>query len=435
MRNRAWGLVLLCAAVGCNDSVEERALTAGSGEFVVGSDNYSGATSISLLDGEANVSEDDWLSSKVQNPKLRTPLSEDVVFPTVSADARILTTIERGLGVITRFDLESGSVLGQLRTDDSPEDDDAAFHSNPQDVVFVSADSAWVTRWESNPNTDVEARERGNDLIEWSPKTWKRSDRRIDLSPLDQKIEEQTFDADGNATGSVEATAYASPAALVPVGGSFAAVGITGITKSYSYAEGRLAIVDLERGKLVSTLELEGLSNCGELRPVPDEPQSVIVACIGVFGDGGEQAGLLKVTVDAEGKAKIQHAFRKADHEDAANSNSNVASLGGNIVVAVAAGRIDPETMEPAEVDKLYRVDLASGEQEVLWESDGAFALGMPAFAASTGWLLVPDAGNRDQPLTGVQRFRVNAEREVDYDEFVEVAAETRLAARRVHAL
>jgi hypothetical protein len=91
--------------------------------------------------------------------------------------------------------------------------------------------------------------------------------------------------------------------------------------------------------------------------------------------------------------------------------------------------------MQAAEVDKLYRVDLASGEQEELWESQGAFVLGTPAFALSTGLLLVPDAGNRDQPLTGVRRFLVNDEREVEHDDFVEVAAETGLAARRVLAL
>jgi hypothetical protein len=177
------------------------------------------------------------------------------------------------------------------------------------------------------------------------------------------------------------------------------------------------------------------LSNCSELKPVPSEPKSVIVACIGAYGDGGAQAGILKVTVDDAGNAKIQHAFRKADHEDAANANGNVASLGGNIVVAVATGRNNPMTMEPAEVDKLFRIDLASGEQEELWESSGAFALGTPAYAASTGLLLIPDAGNRDQPRTGVQRFEVNDEREVDHDAFVEVAAETGLAARRVLAL
>jgi hypothetical protein len=302
-------------------------------------------------------------------------------------------------------------------------------------VLFVSETSAWVSRWEPNPNSDAEPRERGNDLIEWNPKTWKRTDRRIDLSELDQPVEEMMFDLEGNATGSTTATAYASPGSLVPVGGNFAAVGITGITKSYTYGVGWLAIVDLVRGRITTKLELEGLSNCGDLKPVPSEPNSVIVACIGAYGDGGAAAGILKVVVDDKGRPKIQQAFRKKDHEEAANTNSNVASLGGNIVVAVAAGRVDPETMKPAEVDKLYRVDLASGEQEELWEAKGAFVLGTPAFAASTGLLLVPDAGNSDEPQRGVQRFEVNAAREVDHDKFVEVAGETGLAARRVLAL
>jgi hypothetical protein len=437
MRNRAWLTLSMVAAFGCNDDLAEQELTAGSGEFAVGSDNFTGASSISLLDDKGEVSDDDWLSSKVKNPKLRSPLSEDVVFPTVSASARYLTTIERGLGVITRFDLEEGTVLGQLRTDDRPEDDDedsAAFRSNPYDVWFASEESAWVVRWEPNPNADAEERERGNDVIEWNPKTWQRTDRRIALSELDETIEETVFDADGN-TSKAEGVAYASPSAIIPVGGDFAAVGITGITKSYNYAEGKLAIVNLKSGRLVSHLQLEGLSNCGEVKPVPAEPKSVIVACVGAYGDGGASAGILKIEVDDAGKAEIKHAFRVADHEDAANTNSNVASLGGDIVVAVAQGSIDPETMAVAEPDKLFRLDLASGKQTELWESTGAFALGTPAYAVKTGLLLVPDAGTKPDPRTGVERFTVDDKRAVKHDAFVEVAADTGLAARRVLAL
>jgi hypothetical protein len=435
MRNGAWTTLCIVAAFGCNDDLDEQQLSAGSGEFAVSSDNYSGATSISLLDEHGEVSDDDWLSSKVQNPKLRTTLSDDVVFPTASADARYLTTIERGLGVLTRFDLDDGSVLGQLRTDESPEDDKAAYHSNPQDVLYVSEQSAWVSRWEPNPDPEADELERGNDLIEWNPKTWKRSDRRIDLSELDQEIDEVQFDKDGNAGASVKATAYASPSALVKLGGALAAVGITGITQSYNYGVGKLAIVDLERARLVDTLELEGMSNCAEVKPVPSEVNSVIVACIGAYGDDGAGAGIVKVSIDAAGKAAIKLTFRKADHDGAANTNSNVASLGGDIVVAVATGRNDPQTALPAEVDRLFRVDLASGKQTQLWESSGAFALGVPAYAEKTRLLLVPDAGNKDEPRTGVQRFNVDTKREVEHDDFVDVATETQLAARRVLAL
>jgi hypothetical protein len=434
MRNGAWISLYLLAAAGCNDDLDERGLSAGSGEFAVLSNNYMGATSISLLSDTGAVSDDDWVSSKSQNPKLRTPLSEDVVLPTTSRDARVLTTIERGLGVITRFDVEDGDVLGQLRTDDSPEDDKAAYHSNPQDVLYVSETSAWVSRWEPNAAADAEDRERGNDLIEWNPETFERTGRRIDLSELNQEIEEVQFDKDGNPGDSVQATAYASPASLVKVG-KYAAVGITGISKSYNYATGKLAIVDLDKAELVSTLELSDLSNCGEVKPVAGDPNSVIVACIGAYGDGGEQAGLLKVRVDDAGRAEIERELRIVDHDDAANTGSNVASLGGDIVVAVAAGVIDAATMKVAEPDRLYRIDLKTGEQTELWESAGAFAIGVPAFAEKTGLLIVPDAGDKPEPVTGVHRFSVNDAREVEHEALVEVAKDTGLAARQVLAL
>lgn len=427
------GLVV-CAAFGCNDDVDEKGLVAGSGELAVVSDNYTGAVSVSLLDTEGAESKPDWVGSRTKNTKLRSPLSDDVVLPTVSTDSRYLTTLERGLSVITRFDIADGSVLGQLRTDESSADDTAAYHSNPQDVLDVSDDSSWVSRWRQNADAEAAEAERGNDLIEWNPKTWKRTDRRIDLSSLNQEIDEEPFGKDGNSTGTVKATAYASPTSLVPVG-KYVAVGITGITLSYNYGPGKLVIADLKSGKRVSTLDLEGFTNCGEVKPVVGDDKSVLVACLGAYGDDGSHAGILRVSLDDSGKAKIGHSFRKADHEDAANANSNVTSLGGDIVVAVAAGALDPTTKKPSKQDKLLRVDLASGEQTELWESKGAFSLGTPAFVESSGLLLVPDAGGLDEPLTGVQRFKVNKDREADRVDFVDVAADSGLAARRALAL
>lgn len=431
---RTWCILSVLAAIGCNESLDEKELTAAEGQFAVVSDNYSGATSISLLSAAGEVTQAEWVGSKSSNPELRTPLSDDVVLPTSSNDARYLTTIERGIGVLTRFDVHNGDLLGQLRTDESPDDDDAAYHSNPQDVCFLSERSAWVSRWEQNPNRDADERERGNDLIEWDPERFERTDRRIDLSSLNEEIEEAQFDKAGNESGSVRATAIASPASITKVG-RFAAVGITGITSNYNYGPGKVAIVDLERGELVEALALEGLKNCGGVKPVPDDPDSVIVACVGAYGDQGKSAGLIKVHVDEAGRAEISQSFRVADHEEAANVNSNIASLGGDIVVAVASGHVDPETMRPDRGDRLFRVDLSSGEQTELWVSRGAFALGSPGYDATSRVLLVPDAGDLDQPSFGLQRFRVSADREVSHSDFVEVAPDTGLAARQVLAL
>lgn len=419
---------------GCNDDTSGTGLAAGKGRFAVVSSNYSGASSISLLGANGEVTAADWVSSKTENPDLRTPLTEDVVLPSNSSDSRYLTTVERSLGVITRFDVTDGSVVGQLRTDDSPEDDEAAFHSNPQDVIYASTHSAWISRWRQNPDESAEPRERGNDLIELDPGSFERTARRIDLSSLNEEIEEEQFDKDGKSQGKVKATAYASPSAIVPVAG-FAAVGITGITDSYSYATGKLAIVDIKQAKLLHTLELEGLANCGEVKPVADDEKSVIVACIGAYGDEGARAGLVKVSVDSAGKPTQTRIFRVSEHDAAANSNSYVASVGGDVVVAVASGHIDPKTMQADEPDRLFKLDLSSGEQTELRVSEGAFAIGVPAYDARNGVLLVPDAGSMDAPQFGVHRFKVDAKHAIKYDAFIEVAPETSLAARQVLAL
>src|SRR5262245_23713669 len=131
----------LCpVAVACNSDDSVSGIEAAKSEqaFAVVSDNYSGATTISLLKQDGTVAKNEWVGSKTDNPELRSPLSNDVVLPTTSFSSRYLTTIERSLGVVTRFDLEDGHVLGQLRTDDSPDDDMSAYHSNPQDVFYLS---------------------------------------------------------------------------------------------------------------------------------------------------------------------------------------------------------------------------------------------------------------------------------------------------------
>src|ERR1700712_544228 len=156
MRTGALSILCVLAAVGCNDELDQQGLIAGSGQFAVLSDNYTGATSISLLDDKGKVSKAEWAGSRTENAKLRTPLSDDVVLTTVSTEARNLTAIERSLGVLTRFDIGNGNVLGQLRTDNSPQDDEAAYHSNPQDVLYVSEDSAWVSRSRQNPDGNAD---------------------------------------------------------------------------------------------------------------------------------------------------------------------------------------------------------------------------------------------------------------------------------------
>jgi hypothetical protein len=346
---------------------------------------------------------------------------------------RYLTTLERDLGVITRFDLDTGKVLGQLKTDESPQQDEAAYHSNPQDVYYVNEKSGWVSRWAPNLDESAAPSEQGNDLIEFDPSTMKRSARRIDLSSLNLEIEEQQFDKAMNST-TVMSTAYARPAALVPAN-RFLVVGLVRMTAAYNYAEGTLAVVDPVAGKLKHELTLDGLANCGNIKPLLDDAAQVLVECIGAYGDMGAKSGIVRVQVDDQGKASVVERFAAADDTDAANATSNVLSLGDHQAFAVAYGELDTNTNAVEKRDAAYLVDLQTGQQTQLVESDGAFALGEPAFDAKSGVLLIPDAGSTDKPLFGAHRFHSAGDGSFKADGFVAIAPDTGLAAREIHHL
>lgn len=398
--------------------------------FAVVSSNYTGASSISLLGEDGSVVDAEWVGSATDNPDLRTPFSEDVVLATTGPSRRYLTVLERSLGVVTRFDLDEGTVIGQLRTDSSPANDEAAYHSNPQDVVFM-ADSAWISRWQPNPDPGADEAEGGNDLIEVDVETWERGEGRIDLSSLDETVMEPVYDENFEVIDMVEATAAASPARLVRTG-DFIAVGLTRITASYTYGPGALAIVDPASGEITDTLDLPPLKNCGDIVPVAGNAMRVLVPCVGDYAFLGPETGLTLVEVNADGKAEIVESYLVADHDGAAATGQYPVSLGGTRVLAVASGSLDLDTGAALTFDTMYVIDLASGDQEQLFESDGAFSIGAPSFDPDTGLVLVPDAGDMEEPSIGLRSFQLGDDGDLAEGDFIEVAADSGLAARQV---
>jgi hypothetical protein len=302
-------------------------------------------------------------------------------------------------------------------------------------VYYVSEASAWISRLAPNLDTGAASGDQGSDLIEFNPSTMKRTARRVDLSSLNTSIEEQQYDAQGNPTAKVKSTAYARPAGLIPAG-AFLAVGLVRATESYSYAPGVLAIVDPVAGKLHGTLALGGLSNCGELRPVLGQAKQVLVICIGAWGDAGASAGIVKVGVDDQGAAKVLERFDIAKHKGAANTNSNAVSIGPDLVVVIAPGALDSKTMKTTMQDAAFVVDLKTGKQTMVWQSTGAFSLGLPSYDADTGVLLIPDAGDAAKPTYGAQRLLVDPDTHaITHEAFVNIGPKTTLAAREVHLL
>jgi hypothetical protein len=365
--------------------------------YAVVSGDYS-VVSIGVLHPDGKLREREIIHSGSASTGLVTALSGDVKIASNERDPGVLTLIDRfRTDVLTRLDLATGEVLGQVKTQTpNAESADDAYSSNPQDYLFIDRDEAWVSRYEPNPDVDADHPDRGADLIQIDPSDFERTGERIDFSEWNVETE--------------AATVYARPGAIVPIG-DLVAVGIDAMALGFDAAgPGMVALVDLEAQRVVHMLEIEGLQNCGDVNPIPNERERVAVGCTGFYrGVQRDGSGLviLKLEDDA---LEIEHVWRAKEHPDAALTIYGLCALSATELVATAAGGVerddDGKPLEPN--DKLFVIDLESGEQEELLEAGMSYVIGAPAFDAETGLLLVPDAttDGEQRPSAGVRRYK-----------------------------
>ena len=286
---------LLIAAVGCGESTPMGAAgSAGSGgtagspaldplsatpRYAVLSSDFS-SSSIAMLDADFVAIDESWLSSGTTYPGLVATLSGDVVLPNRQAGDGTVAVIDRFFtDVVTRFFVPSGNLNGQLQT--QGDIGDAGFSSNPQDFIFVHANSAWVPRYEVNLSSSANPGNQGNDLYEVNPADMSATGATIDLSSLNAIANVMT------SNGPIDVDVFARPSRGVLVGSTIV-VGLDRISANFDAAgPGMVAVVDLE-DESVEGLELPGLKSCGRTVPVPGDPSKLVVACVGFaqpFGD------------------------------------------------------------------------------------------------------------------------------------------------------
>lgn len=377
--------LLICAAlaaVGCGDSSSALDPLDAMPRYAVVSSDYS-SSSIAMLNEDFEVIDESWLNSGTTYPGLVATLSGDVVLPNRQAGDETFAVIDRIFtDVVTRFFVPSGNLNGQART--HGEVGDTGFSSNPQDFIFVDADSAWAPRYNSNFNPAAPPENQGNDLFEINPADMSATGARIDLSSLDTTATVTTDD------GPVEVDVFARPSRGVLVG-SRIVVGLDRISGSFDAAgDGMVAIVDLE-DESVQGLELAGLKSCGNAVPVPGAPSKVVVACVGFAQPYGDEpqvrasSGIALLDV-AGAEVTIERLWRVADRPGSAIAVNSVIAIDAERVVGVA----NPDSTRT--LDALYETDLTTGAQELVHESSGSFVIGLPAYDPDSEMLYVPDA-------------------------------------------
>jgi hypothetical protein len=350
--------------------------------YAVVSSDFS-SSSIAMLDEGFGIIDESWVNSGTTYAGLVATLSGDVVLPTRQAGDGTFAVIDRfSTDVVTRFFVPSGNLNGQVRTHGDV--GDTGFSSNPQDLIFVDPDSAWVPRYQANLDPSAPPESLGNDLFEINPADMSATGARIDLSSLNATATVATEE------GPVEVEVFARPSRGVLIG-STVLVGLDRISAGFDAAgSGMVAVVDLEDGS-VEGLELPGLKSCGRVVPVPGASAKVVVACIGYsqpFGDEAQiraSSGLAVLDVGESG-ATIEQVWRAADDPASAIAVNSAIALDAERVVGVANGDFATAT------DALYVTDLGSGAQELVHESAGSFVVGVSAYDTEGEILYVPDA-------------------------------------------
>lgn len=343
------------------------------------------SSAFTLLDANGDVIADGYLHSDSVAPGLTAALSGDTDVPTLS-EPGVLSILDRfGVDTLTRIDLATGEVLGQVRTQGTST---TGFSGNPQDVAYVDANSAWVSRYSYNP-ADEGPDLAGSDLIEIDPATMTRTGARISLASFDTSLTVT------GTSGPVTVTARPRPSRLVRVG-NYLAVGLDLITDGWeTAAPGKLAIVDLTT-QSVGSYDLAPLTNCGGLLPVPGHADRIAVVCKG-YSDPMAESGLVIVAVDsATGMVSEVEHYRSADHASDDYAFDSVTLLDDGTFLGVHLGGWGTD----APPDSLVRITLADGSRTTLFTAARAQDLFVTmAFDPDTRRILVPDRS------VGVRRF------------------------------
>ncbi len=391
---RASGLCWLVAAACFDDTTPKDADDAasdapftGRGLLVVAGDYQSTALSRVDLDREQVVAPA-FLHSGSALSASGNALSGDVVAGRMAAGCacppHAALVVDRGRGVITR--LNGLTVAGQL-------DVAGGFRSNPQDALGFG-DEVWVARGERQPKGDAKigALGGGDDVLVLGHDAVVRA--KLALSGL-STLPGGTAMA---GSGAYDGSAWWLP--LASIAADFQSVGPGRIV-----AVGRQAAGALPAGPLgptsalhvAASLEVPTLRNCRAARIATPNAPRLVVACSGPFSAAPSeqlgQSGLAVFALDGAGPFASAPKLLPA------------SALGGRPV----GFALDVEVAKPVAwfvstgaiaaggavvADRLYRVDLETGQASERHLAAGPFSLGGLHVDAVRGLIWAVDHGD-----------------------------------------
>ena len=330
------------------------------GIAVVNSD-YS-ASSVSLLDRDGNLVKDGCFNSGTGAPSLATALSSDVVLPTQMPPGGPLVIVDRGNAALTWLDPATCAPLRQLAVG-------TGYVAYPHDVVTLSANKAYVTRYEENakPTPAPDDFDDGSDLLIIDPALPKLLGR-IDLKPF--------------APAGVQTRA---DRALLAEGIVF--VSLNAISGDFkTYGTGRIVLVDPITDGVTGVIDLPGVKNCGAMVYASAEKR-LMVACGGDFNDARQVDSSAIVVIDlGVSPPAVATQIAAASIGALPFSNQSLAAWDGRTVLGLTLGN----PSDPPH-DQLWSMPVAGTVPTKVFESAESWALGAILADPEMGRILVAD--------------------------------------------
>jgi hypothetical protein len=329
--------------------------------IVAAHSDYQSAA-ISLLDRNGTVLKDGCINSGTGGAGLTMTLSGDVALPSQLSPTSAITVIDRSNSTLTWIDPVSCAPLRQLAVG-------TGFKANPHDYVEISRSKAYVTRYDKNaaPTAAAGDFDDGNDLLIVDPSQPKIIGR-IDLVPFTPAGVLPRADRAMLVNGKVFVSLNASNA------------------KFGANATGRLVIVDPTLDSVVGTLDLPGTKNCGAMTYVAAS-KKLLVACTGDYGDTKQAAASAIVSINvAVDPPVVVGQVASSAVGGLIFSNSSVAALDGNSILAVTMG--DFSNTPP---DRLWLLPQDGTTPSKIFDSAEAYALGTVLVDADRGRVFVTD--------------------------------------------
>lgn len=368
---------LACAAIGCvsetSDTMGGNAIEpglCGRGLLVLQSDYM--LTNVSLVGFDGTVFSPSFVSSASIAPGAGSPLSGDVVAPTMPQPGERVALIDRyPAGVLTWVDTKSGEERGQLEVN-------TGFGANLQDYVELTASKAYISRLQPNPVPGDEPFDEGSDIVivdPLAPAVTGRIDLKAAMSGEDSKY-------------------YPRPNRIVVTEGRAIVLLSAYALNFIDSAPSRLVVIDTASDALLSTTVLDGMHGCTGLALSPGGKE-VAVTCSGTFSSDTSsslgEAGLVWLSRDGDTLTEARR-FMASDLGQGPLGFS-VSFADEATVIFTTFGHDAAEGTEAVD-DTLVELHLESGEHRVLLRSSQEpFTFGEVRCAAACGVCFLTDAG------------------------------------------